>query len=121
MTSRRSCSAWWALSRITSAARGDVLGGASGLYSSAPGVHAQQRQPVAEHVVHLPGYLLTGVVLSLLGAQARLGLGAGRAVRSDSMSRRRWWMNRPQPTTAPWIATPSRNSRRGARPGRDAA
>ena len=70
MTSRRSCSAWWALSRITFGRAGDLPGGGVGTVLQRAGVHAQQRQPVAEHVMHLPGDLLAGVVLGLLGAQA---------------------------------------------------
>jgi hypothetical protein len=39
------------------------------------GVDAQQRQAVAEDVVHLPGDLVAGALLGLLGPQLGLGLG----------------------------------------------
>lgn len=41
-------------------------------------VHGQQRQPVREHVVHLPGDLLPGVLPRLLGPQRRVRLRADR-------------------------------------------
>jgi hypothetical protein len=65
----------------------DHLGGAGdlgrvgvGAELQRAGVHAQQRQPVAEDVVHLPGDLVAGPLLGLLGPQVGLGLGAGRPV-----------------------------------------
>src|SRR5882757_7147123 len=51
ITSRRSSRAWCALALITEAA------------------------PATEHVVHLPGDLLPGLGLGVLGAQPRLRLG----------------------------------------------
>ena len=55
ITARSSSSAWWALSRITPAARAISSAGRSGRSSNAPGVQAHQRDAVGEHVVHLPG------------------------------------------------------------------
>jgi len=53
---------------------GDLLGGGVRVVLQRAGVHAQQRQPVAEHVVHLPGDLPAGAVLGLLGTKPRPGL-----------------------------------------------
>ena len=53
ITSRRSCSAWCALARITPAASRDLLGRRVGAELERARVHAQQRDPVREHVVHL--------------------------------------------------------------------
>ena len=59
---------------------GDLLGRGVGPELQGAGVDAQQRQPVAEHVVHLAGDLVAGPLLGLLGPQVGLGLGPGRAV-----------------------------------------
>ena len=77
---RRSCSAWWALARITPAARATSSGGASGRNSSAPGVQAQQRDPVRQHVVHLPGDPGPFQLPGLRDPQLLLGLGPLRPV-----------------------------------------
>ena len=54
---------------------GDLLGGGVGAELERAGVDAQQRQAVAEDVVHLPGDLVAGALLGLLGPQLGLGLG----------------------------------------------
>ena len=59
---------------------GDLLGRGVGAELQGAGVDAQQRQPVAEDVVHLAGDLVTGPLLGLLGPQMGLGLGPHRAV-----------------------------------------
>jgi hypothetical protein len=46
---------------------GDLLGGGVGAELERAGVDAQQRQSVAEDVVHLPGDLVAGALLGLLG------------------------------------------------------
>ena len=76
MTSRRSCSAWWALARITPAAARDLLGRRVGAELQRARVQAQQRDPVGEHVVHLAGDARALVLARLLDAQLLLGLGA---------------------------------------------
>jgi ABC-2 type transport system permease protein len=75
MTSRRSWSAWWAFSLITLAARATSSAGGAGAELERAGVDAQQRKAVAEDVVHLPGDLVAGALLGLLGPQLGLGLG----------------------------------------------
>jgi hypothetical protein len=59
---------------------GDLLGGGVGAELERAGVDAQQRQPVAEDVVHLPGDLVAGPLLGLLGPELGLGLGPDRPV-----------------------------------------
>jgi hypothetical protein len=59
---------------------GDLLGGRVGAELERAGMHAQQRQAVAEDVVHLPGDLVAGALLGLLGPQLGLGLGPDRPV-----------------------------------------
>jgi hypothetical protein len=54
---------------------GDLLGRGVGPELQRSGVDAQQRQPVAKDVVHLPGDLVAGPLLGLLGPELGLGLG----------------------------------------------
>jgi hypothetical protein len=54
---------------------GDLPGGGVGAELERARVDAQQRQPVAEDIVHLPGDLVAGALLGLLGPQLGLGLG----------------------------------------------
>jgi hypothetical protein len=87
MTSRRS----WSLVGVLAdhlGRPGDLLGRGVGPELERPGVHAQQRQPVAEDVVHLPGDLLAGPLLGLLGPELGLGLGPDRPVpqRQDELA-----------------------------------
>ncbi len=70
MTSRRSCRARWAFSGPRGLLRRRVA-----VERQRPRVHAEQRQPVPEHVVHLPGQRLPRLVRGVLGPQRRGGLG----------------------------------------------
>ena len=55
MTSRRSCNAWCALSRMIPAALAISSAGAVGAKLQRARMHAQQRDAMGEDVVHLPG------------------------------------------------------------------
>ncbi len=68
---------------------GDLLGGRVRPVLQRARVHAQQRQPVPEHVVDLPRDLLPGEVLGLFEPQPGLGLGADRPVHPAAASCRR--------------------------------
>ena len=80
ITSRRSCSASRAVRRITAAASAISSGGASGPELERARVHAQQRQPVREHVVHLARDPPPLGLARLLDVRALLGLELLRAL-----------------------------------------
>jgi len=100
MTSRRSWSAWWVLSRITLAARVTSSAGASGRNSSALAwtLSSDRRWP------------RTSCISRAISSRARCWACSARSwasvsarlarSRRDSTSWRRKWMNRPQPTAA---------------------
>ena len=94
---------------------GDLAGGRVGAELQRPGVHAQQRDPVRQHVVHLPGDPGALELPGLLDPQLLLRLGAlARVPAARRTSCRRARTNIPHATIADGEQRPrSRGPRRG--------